>query len=253
MKPNHTHFAVGYLLVALGLMGCYGAKNASNPPAPGFNQTDSDPRAIAIADEVMQAMGGRKSWDETCYLTWNFFGRRKLYWNKCTGDVRIESPADSTIYLLNIHSGNGRAKVGAAEIKNPAMLDSLLKKATAIWINDSYWLVMPFKLKDSGVTLRYLCQGKTAAGADADILELTFESVGVTPQNKYHVWVDKSSRLVRQWAFFSKRENQNPDFINPWDDYRQYGKIWLSGNRGQRHLTEIDAPQHLPDSLFKNF
>ena len=253
MKLNSNILAALILITGTVVLGCFSTKEAGNPPAPGFNAAGSDPHAIAIADEVMEAMGGRQAWDETCYLTWNFFGRRKHYWNKCTGDVRIESLPDSTTYLLNIHSRKGRAKIGAAEVKEPATLDSLMEKAMAYWINDSYWLVMPYKLKDSGVTLKYIGEGKTEQGADADILQLTFESVGVTPDNKYHVWVDKNSRLVRQWAFFRNYENQNPDFITPWDDYQRYGKILLSGNRWQRSLTEIDAPADLPESLFTEF
>lgn len=253
MKQYHKlSLAFSFLLVALAF-GCFGPKEVGNPPAPGFNESGSDPQAIAIADEVMAAMGGRRAWDETCYLTWNFFGRRKHYWNKCTGDVRIESLPDSTTYLLNVHTGKGRARIGAAEVKDPALLDSLMQKAMAYWINDSYWLVMPFKLKDSGVTLKYIGEGKTEQGADADILQLTFEAVGVTPENKYHIWVDKTSRLVRQWAYFQKKENQKPDFITPWDDYRRYGKILLSGNRGIRQLTEIDAPDKLDNRLFTTF
>ncbi|MEJ2086172.1 MAG: hypothetical protein P8Y44_10915, partial [Acidobacteriota bacterium] len=48
-----------------------------NPPAPGFNAEASDDEAIVIADQVMEALGGRKAWDDTRYLTWNFFGRRR--------------------------------------------------------------------------------------------------------------------------------------------------------------------------------
>ena len=39
-----------------------------NPSAAGFNLTDSDAKAIAIADEVMQAMGGRHNYDQTRFL-----------------------------------------------------------------------------------------------------------------------------------------------------------------------------------------
>ena len=53
---------------------CIGlAHAADNPPAPGFNTADSDPKAIALADEVMAAMGGRANWDATRYITWRFF------------------------------------------------------------------------------------------------------------------------------------------------------------------------------------
>ena len=47
---------------------------AQNPPAKGFNAAGSDAKAVAIADQVMEAMGGRKAWDATRYITWNFLG-----------------------------------------------------------------------------------------------------------------------------------------------------------------------------------
>ena len=44
--------------------------------AEGFKAADSDTKAIAIADEVMSAMGGRKNLADTPYITWRFFGFR---------------------------------------------------------------------------------------------------------------------------------------------------------------------------------
>ncbi|MEM6699646.1 MAG: hypothetical protein AAF599_14690, partial [Bacteroidota bacterium] len=72
-----------------------------NPPAEDFNIEASDEEAIALADQVMEAMGGRKAWDETRYLTWNFFGSRKLFWDKQTGDVQIDVFRDSLQIYLN--------------------------------------------------------------------------------------------------------------------------------------------------------
>ena len=64
----------------------------ANPAAEGFDMAGSDKEAIAIADEVMEAMGGRKAYDNTRFISWNFFGARKHIWDKQTGDVRIETP-----------------------------------------------------------------------------------------------------------------------------------------------------------------
>ena len=36
----------------------------NNPPAEGFNQEGSDLLATLLADKSMQAMGGRKAWDD---------------------------------------------------------------------------------------------------------------------------------------------------------------------------------------------
>ena len=54
-------------------------KVIENPAAEGFNMEGSDPKAISIADEVMTAMGGRKNWNNTRYITWNFFGARLVF------------------------------------------------------------------------------------------------------------------------------------------------------------------------------
>ena len=79
-----------------------------NPAAEGFNEAASDAKAIAIADEVMEALGGRKAWDDTRYIRWTFFGRRTLLWDKQTGNVRIDSPGDSSVYLVNVFDHTGK-------------------------------------------------------------------------------------------------------------------------------------------------
>ena len=99
--------------------------------------------------------------------------------------------------LMNINTKQGRAfRNGNSLIDDE--LQIALKQIYRAWINDSYWLVMPYKLKDSGVTLTYIEIDQSADGREADILELRFTSVGVTPENKYRVWVDRESRLVSQ-------------------------------------------------------
>jgi hypothetical protein len=208
---------------------------------------------MQIADETMQAMGGRANWDRTRYLSWVFFGRRKHFWDKTTGDIRIESLPDTTVYLLNINTLKGKVRRRGIEETNPDTLAKLLSQGKSMWINDAYWLVMPYKLKDSGVTLRYVGEGKTEAGKTADILQLTFENVGDTPENKYHIFVDMETRLVTQWSFFKNASQEQPDFSTPWDDWKLYGHIRLSGGRGKRGLTEITAPEKLPADIFTRF
>lgn len=222
----------------------------SNPAAPGFDAAGSDARAIAIADSAMLAMGGRRAWDNTRYLHWTFFGRRTLLWDKYTGDVRIEIPADSTVYIANIHTLSGKAREGDTVIENPDTLQARLQRARSIWINDAYWLAMPYKLKDSGLTLKYIGQDTTQAGTPAFVLQLTFRDVGDTPQNKYHVYVDTRTYLVRQWAYFSNASDEAPVFLTPWDDYQEYGNILLSGNRGERGLSDIKVLDAVPEEAF---
>lgn len=224
-----------------------------NPSADGFNTKGSDNQAIAVADKVMEAMGGRRAWDETEHLQWNFFGRRKHTWNKNTGDIKIESLPDSITYLLNIYSNEGQVKRKEEIISHPDTLKTFLKNGKSMWINDAYWLVMPFKLKDSGVTLKYLGADTLQTGEDAEVLSLTFENVGDTPQNKYHVFVDKSDNLIKQWSFYSEASDLEPRFVTPWVDYKKYGNILLSDNRGRGQLTEIAVLDSLPNNFYKEF
>ncbi len=254
------------LLIALGLLvQCESKKGKEkvsvvkelaneNPAAEGFNEYGSDNKAIEIADKIMRAMGGRKSWDNARYFKWNFFGSRTLWWDKLKGDVRIQMHnADSAIILVNIFNNSGKVYSNGREISNADSLSQFLKKGKGMWINDAYWLFMPFKLKDSGVSLTYIGEESTDGGIASDVLQLTFENVGDTPQNKYHVWVDKKDNLIKQWAFYRDSNLVEPNFITSWEGYEKYNSILLASIRGERKITNIDVPLSIPESVFKKF
>ena len=228
----------------LFIIGCKSSGDQAaadvNPPAPGFNLEASDPAAIALADSVMEAMGGRKAWDETRYIKWNFFSNRRHVWDKHTNDVVIEGLREDFLIKMNLDKMEGSANFhGISYTKNDS-LDSYLERGKSMWINDSYWLLMPYKLKDSGVTLKYLGKDTTSVGVMSEKLELTFADVGVTPDNKYEIYVDPTSKLVTQWDFYTNYTDSIPRFKIPWNNYEKHGNILLSGDRGgNRQLVEI--------------
>jgi hypothetical protein len=216
-------------------------------------QETSDIKAIEIADKVMVAMGGKKAWDETRHITWNFFGARTLTWDKWTGNVRIDFSRDKSVILMNINTDTGKVFKYGAEQTSADSVKKYMKAGKGAWINDSYWLTMPFKLKDNGVSLKYVGEGKTEAGKEAYLLQMTFKEVGNTPNNMYKVWVEKESNLLTQWAYFAKSTDEKPGFTRPWTEYKTYGKIILSGERGDRDLTEIKVFEALPESIYTDF
>ncbi len=221
-----------------------------NPAAPGFDRAGSDPEAIALADSVMAALGGRAAWDATRYLEWTFFGRRTLLWDKGEGRVRIDIPEDSILLLLDYRRDTGKAATRGRLQTEPDSIAYYLNLARRIWINDSYWLVMPFKLKDDGVTLTYLGRDTTESGQEAEAVRLTFENVGVTPQNKYHVLIDPATFRVVEWRYFADAGDETPALTTPWQDYRSYGNLLLAGDRGKQQLSDIAVYDTLPDSVF---
>jgi len=224
-----------------------------NPAAAGFDVEGSDAQAIELADSVMEGLGGRAAWDQTRFVSWKFFGRRAHFWDRYTGDIRVEGVGreDEKPYLIlmNLHSMEGRAWRDGEEVAGEE-LGELLELGEAAWINDSYWMFMPYKLKDSGVTLRYLGARTMEDGRAAEVLELTFRDVGRTPDNKYHVYVADDSGLVEQWDYYQEFADEEPGFKVPWHNWQRYGRILLSDNRGKGSHTDVRVFDRLPATVF---
>lgn len=245
---------VFFFALALIISSCETKKSdTGNPPAEGFDLADSDPAAVELADSIMIAMGGRQNWDNTRYISWNFFGRRNWMWDKQTGRVRIESINDSIVYLTNVNDSVGRVQVKGQELKEPDSLRKMLKRAKSMYFNDMYWLAMPYKLKDSGVTLKYLGED-TLKGNRYNVIQLMFKEVGDTPQNKYKIYVDVKEKLVRYWSYYKDNRQDTANFTRPWDNYQKTGNILLSGDRsdggGPRN---VKVEENVPDKTFTEF
>jgi hypothetical protein len=209
-----------------------------------------DARALEIAQEVMQALGGQEAWENTRFLSWRFFDRRQHYWDRWSGDVRIED--EEHVILMNINSRTGRAWVKGEEITAADSLQKLMDKGHAWWINDSYWVFMPYKLQDPGVNLRYVGERDMQDGRAADVIEMTFESVGRTPENKYEVCVDRETRLVGEWTFYRNADDAEASFTRPWADWKRVGRIMLAGDHGGDKEWKLASYDELPRSVFEN-
>lgn len=217
-----------------------------NPAAEGFNFEGSDAQAITVADQVMEAMGGRENWDNTKIISWTFFGNRTHTWDKSTGRNRIEIPRWNMIIDMNINSKEGSVWRNGVAITEQDSVNHFMQRGYEMWVNDSYWLVMPYKLKDTGVTLKYMGMDNDQNGKEAHKLQLTFNEVGVTPQNWYYVYVDAERNLVSQWEYYRDSTSAEPNITTPWGEWKQYGNIMLSAARGRRGLSNIQVMDAWP-------
>ena len=239
------------IIIILSLILISVSQISHTPPEQIFNRKDSDSKAIKIANKVMEALGGKENWDNTHYISWNFFGRRLHVWDKWSDRDRFEEK--DLVVLLNLNARTGHAWQEGQEITQPDSLKKKVDHAYAAWINDGYWMFMPYKLRDPGVTLKYKGEGLTLEGKTADILQLTFENVGLTPQNKYHVYVDKKSNLVIQFDYFRNASDDKPTIQAPWKNWKKYGHILLSNDRGKnRKMTDVAVFDTLPEWVFKS-
>jgi hypothetical protein len=213
---------------------------------------DSDEKAIEIAQAVVERMGGWESWDATRQVRWKFFGRRVHYWDRWSGDSRIEWPTDEgdVLLLMNVNTRQGRAWIDGEALGGEA-LEEWLQKGHEAWINDSYWMFMPYKLLDPGVTLKHAGEHRMEDGRPCDVLELTFaDGVGYTPQNRYRVFVARDTRFVEAWAFYTNATDDEPQFTLPWENWQRFGRIFLATGHGQGKDWQISVHDDLPASVF---
>lgn len=212
---------------------------------------NAEEKAHRLASATLEAMGGADAYDNTRYLSWVFFGRRFHIWDKHTGDIRIEYD-DNKVILMNIHNKQGSAWENGVEITDSGKLAELMSWGYKVWINDSYWLVMPYKLKDPGVNLVYTRDDTMADGNKAYVLTMTFNDVGVTPENKYEVFINKETMLVSEFAFYPKTEDDKPQFNRPWQNWAKYEDIMLSDKRGELSMAPVRVHKNLPEKVFRS-
>ena len=178
--------------------------------ALGAQTGSPESKAEEIGHVMMQAMGGQDAWNQARFVRFDFrvniegkiVANRSHLWDKQTGRYRIEDKTkegQSRIVLFNVGNQQGSAYVDEKRLDGQAAA-SALKEAYGAFINDLYWLAMPWKWMDSGVRLKYL--GKKRKGAvEFDIVELTFENVGLTPGDRYRAFVSPRSNLMEKWEY----------------------------------------------------
>lgn len=228
-----------------------GREPDSKAPPVSTERGTADARSAEIAEEVMDAMGGARAWNDTRYLSWKFMGARQHYWDKWTGNVRIES--NDVVILMNVNTKTGHVQKGGVDVVDAATLNSYLERGYAWWVNDSYWMFMPYKLRDPGVDLTYAGERTLANGKPADVLTMTFRNVGLTPNNKYDVMVDRETGLVVQWSYYENATDTEPKMTTPWDGWQQFGDIKLATQHGQAQDWQIRVHDDLPATVFASF
>ena len=202
----------------------------------------SDPKAVAIADQVMQALGGHQPWDALNGLRWSFGAEvndtvrniRRHSWDKRTGWHRVEGKTrtgQSFCFINNLNDGKGMAWMDGTAIEGDS-LQKLLKRAKSLWINDTYWMLMPYKLRDPGVTLKYDGEVKDSTGTVYDKLALSFENVGETPGDHYWVYVNRGNHRVERWDMVLQSDKPPPKSYT-WQGWEEHGGLWFpTAHRG---------------------
>lgn len=217
-----------------------------------------DPQALA--DRLVEALGGQEAWQSARCFRFTFAGFRTHHWDRYSGRHRLEytdREGDHWVVLENVQSREGRAWRNGEELSGEAA-EKALEGAYAAWINDTYWLLAPYKLSDPGVHLAYDGE-ETLEGVRYDKLLLTFEDVGLTPGDRYWFYLDRETGLLDRWAYVLESfEEGQPATHWLWRDWQRHGGILLSAQRinpdsgRELPLADIAVPESMPDGVFES-
>jgi hypothetical protein len=162
---------------------------------------------------------------------------RSHLWDKQTGRYRLEGKTKdgkAAVTLFNIGNQQGTAYIDGKKLEGEAAAKAL-KDAYATFINDVYWLSMPWKWMDPGVHLKSLGT-KTRGTGTFDVVELTFDKVGLTPGDRYHAYVSPKSHLMEHWEYTLQSGDKGS-----WDwQYATTGGVKLASNHTSRDGKSIN-------------
>jgi hypothetical protein len=250
-------------VLVLALAPSVFASQADSAAAPVDSSRISDPKAVQIADQVLRSLGGRERWNKLTGLRWTFQSgnrdtmrvSRRHAWNKTEGWHRMSGATrdgDEFLFLHRIHTNEGSAWVDGNPVQGDS-LAKLLQRANALWTNDSYWLLMPYQLRDSGVVLKY---AGTERNGDTlyDKLAVSFDRPGGAQGDHYWVSVNRATRRIEKWEYVLEGEKP-PAKAWTWEGWEQHDGLWFSTvKRGVNGLevrtTAIETVDEFPPSEF---
>lgn len=226
------------LLLTLAFLGAV--------PAARAETTASDPKAVRIADQVMKGLGGEKAWNDLEGLRWSFGSSmndtvrgvpRRHAWNKHTGMHRVDGvtrAGDKFTFIHHVGDSTGKAWMNGVPIEGDS-LKKLIARAQSLWINDTYWMLMPYKLRDPGVTLQLAGEAKDG-DTTWDKLALSFDHVGQTPGDRYWVFVNRANHRVEKWEMVLQGD-QPPPVAYTWESWEEHGGLWFPTAHRQDKLN----------------
>jgi hypothetical protein len=141
---------------------------------------------------------------------------------------------------MNLQTRQGKAALDGRPLEG-AELSEYLNRAARMWAGETYWLLMPYKLRDPGVQLTYVGE-ETVGGVVYDKLHLSFDKVGFTPGDQFTAYVNRDTHLMDRWQF-KLESGFEGDFR--WSNWERFGGILLAtertGRTGRRSTSRTSS------------
>lgn len=175
-----------------------------NKSATNYIETE-----INIAQKIANAHGF-ENWNHVSEVGFTFNGKRSWKWNTRTDDVTLITTKDTIAY-------------------NRKFIDSLSINIDKAFINDKFWLLVPFQLVwDKGTTISLISKENTPISkTELNKITLLYSNeVGYTPGDAYDIYYD-NDYLINEWVF--RKGNQNePSLANTFEKYQDFNGIKIA-------------------------
>jgi len=227
----------------------------------------ADDRADVVARELVAALGGTGAWEKARQFQFDFVVEREgtvladfaHAWDRSTGDYRLtgtdKTGAPYAVYF-NVNTRQGSAFVNGRPVEGEPAASQLLS-AYERFVNDTYWLLAPWKVFDTGVRRTYDGEKPCPQGGVCDVVKLTFgDGAALTSRDVYWLWITREERRLVQWQYVLNGASEPPSTAS-WNDWRSFGGIRLSLERpmvGKPVVIRFDNVAVSPnrdDSLFR--
>ena len=197
----------------------------------GEEPADS-PKALALGDAIVKASGGEK-WAAVKTVRFTF---------------QVEQPGKaepllSAKHVWDVAGNKDTVTWGGKTVSvdlSAANTEGDAKAAFARWTNDAYWLLAPLKLREKGVHLTYGGEKTMPDGQSCEVLDVAFDKVGMTNNDRYTWFVDPKTHLPAEWDYMPAPDKK---VHGNWKGYQEMGGLMLSTDHefGDKRIRLLDV------------
>lgn len=217
-----------YIIICFSFFSCDQKKTPENTPKTNTSKSIIEPeknKENTMAERIANA-NGFKTWENVQEIKFtinvdrgeNHFDRSWV-WKPKKDEVSLFSSTDTIQY-------------------NRSKMDSTHLKVDRGFINDKFWLLIPYNLIwDEGTTITV--QDTAIAPISKERLsKLTIlygDEGGYTPGDAYDLYYGKDL-LIKEWVF-RKKNSLKPSMTTTWEDYEDFNGIKISKTRQNEDKT----------------
>lgn len=160
--------------------------------------------AEQLADEMLSALNNQ-AFDSLNMIKFTYPGEHSYEWNREDNKVRVRWDENDIFLDLN---------------QSPEDFSVLEYQAYEYFLNDSFWLIAPFKVRDEGVIR------STVDVEDGRGLLVTYTTGGVTPGDSY-LWIIDERGFPKAWKLWTSNVPIG-GLRTSWGGWVERGGAWFS-------------------------